>query len=248
MAKLKTSVKKICECCGKEFEAGKTITRCCSDYCSKKAYKEAMRKKRLVSVENSTAQKKVEKVKKDLSNRQGYSIAEVAKLLGKSRMTIYRYVVSGIIKAKRVSRKFTIISQKSIDEFLEAVIPYEVLPTKERKPISEWYTLEKITEKYGIKYRRLRDIINKERIPEKKDGKITLVAKTRIDNYFKRQGYDEAVINLSEWLIFSDIIEQYGMTKNATYTFLSENHIPKKQQNGKRYYSKQHIDNLKSKQ
>jgi len=247
MTKLKQPVKKICEYCGKEFEAGKTTTKCCSDYCSKRAYKETKRKKALELVGNFTIQKKADRVKKDLSNRQGYSIADTATLLGKSRMTIYRYVVSGKIKAKRVSSKFTIIPKKSIDEFLEVTTPYEPLPAKERKPIAEWYTLEEITEKYGIKYRRLRDIVNKERIPEKKDGKITLIAKNKIDNYFRKQGYDEAVINLSEWLTLPDVIKQYNMTENAAYSFLSENHIPKKQQSGKRHYSKWHIDKIKYK-
>jgi len=187
MTKLKQPVKKICEYCGKEFEAGKTTTRCCSDYCSKRAYKDAKRKEALKSTENLTAQKKVEKIKNDLSNRQGYSVVEVAALLGKCRQTIYSLIYSGKIEAIRVSPKFTIIPQKSIDEFLEVTAPYELLPKKERKPISDWYTLEEITEKYGIKYRRLRDIINRERIPEKKEGKTTLIAKNRVDNYFSKR-------------------------------------------------------------
>ncbi|MDR1633009.1 MAG: helix-turn-helix domain-containing protein, partial [Dysgonamonadaceae bacterium] len=160
MTRLKQPIKKICEYCGKEFDAGKTTTRCCSDYCSKRAYKDTKRKNILMQTKAQTDNKKAEKIKSNLSNRQGYSIAETASLMGVSRMTIYRYVISGKIQAKQITGKKTFISQKSINEFLEVTKPYEVHPAAERKPISEWYTLEEITEKYGIKYRRLRDIIN----------------------------------------------------------------------------------------
>jgi len=185
MTRLKKPVKKICEYCGKKFEAGKRTTRCCSGYCSKRAYKDAKRKQVLESVKDYTIQKKEEKINIDFSNRQGYSVAEVAKLLGKCRQTIYNLVHSGKIKAIKVSQRFTIIPQKSIDEFLTVKAPYELLPVQERKPVSDWYTLKEITDKYGIKYRRLRDIINREQIPEKKVGRTTLIAKNRIDVYFK---------------------------------------------------------------
>jgi predicted DNA-binding ArsR family transcriptional regulator len=122
-----------------------------------------------------------------------------------------------------------------------------VLPTKEHKAIEDWYTLSEVTEKYGIKYRRLRNIINAENIPEKKYGKLTLMAKNKTDAYFKKQGYDQSIINLSEWLTIPEIKKQYGMTENTAYSFVSDHGIPKKQKNGRRYYSKQHIDNIKNK-
>jgi predicted nucleic acid-binding Zn ribbon protein/transposase len=247
MTRLKQPVRKHCEYCGKEFEAGKTTTRCCSDYCSKRAYKEAKRKKVAELTEDSSMLKKVEKEKNQLSGRQGYSIAETAILLGKSRRTIHRYVVAGEIKAKRLSSKFTIIPQKSIDDFLNVAMPYEMLPTKERKPIDEWYTLKEVTKKYGIKYRQLRNIINREHIPEKKKGRTTLLAKGKTDTYFKNQKYNESLLNLSEWLTFLDVRAKYNLSESAARSFLSENKIPKKQKDGKRYYSKFHIDTIKNK-
>jgi predicted DNA-binding transcriptional regulator AlpA len=161
---------------------------------------------------------------------------------------MYRYVVSGVIKAKRVSLRSTIVPQSSIDEFLKVTVPYEPLPMKEHKPISEWYTINEITEKYGIKYSRLYNIVVEERIPKKKVGKSILIAKNRIDKYFEKRGYDEDINNLSGWITLSDIKEQYNMTDNAAYSFIYENRIPKKQKDGKRYYSKWHIDNIKNKE
>ena len=249
MTKSKLPIKKICEYCGKEFEAGRITSRCCSGYCNKRAYKDAKRKKTVVTVENLTAQKKIEKVGNGFSNRQCFSIAEAAELLGKCRQTIYNLVYSGMIEAKRISSRLTVIPQKSIDAFLEIKVPYEPFPKKkEHTIISDWYTFEEITEKYGIQYGRLNNIINKNRIPKKKAGRTTLIAKNRIDDYFKRHGYDEAVIHLSEWVSISDLKEIYGMTETSAYSFLSENNIPKKQKDGKRYYSKWHIDKIKHKE
>jgi excisionase family DNA binding protein len=248
MTKAKQSIRKICEYCGKEFDAWKTTTRCCSDYCNKRAYKQAKRKKVIEATEIITADKKTEKIKTDLSEHQYLSISEVARLMSVSRWTVYRYVVSGIIPCIRINKRTTRIKRSDLDLLFENAKPYEVnQKTQERKPITGWYTLLEITEKYGIKYRRLRDIVNSENIPEKKDGKITLIAKNRIDAYFKKQGYDETITNLSEWITLSELREQYSMTENAAYSFLSENHIPRKQQNGQRYYSKLHIANSKNK-
>ena len=163
-------------------------------------------------------------------------------------MTIYRYVISGKIKAKRISPRWTIITQTSIDEFLEEATPYENNPIQKRKPITDWYTVEEITEKYGIQYRRLRDIITKEKIPEKKEGKKVLIAKNKINNYFRKRGYDESITGISDWITLPDLMEQYNMSESAAYSFLSENRIPKKQKDGRRYYSKWHIDNIKHKE
>jgi hypothetical protein len=141
----------------------------------------------------------------------------------------------------------TFISRKTLDEWIENEIPYKRPQARERQPVAEWYTLSEITEKYGIKYRRLRDIINKENMQEKKDGKLTLIAKNKIDAYFKKQGYEKTTINLAEWLTFPEMCKRYNMTENTAYSFISDYDIPKKQQNGKRYYSKQHIDTIKNK-
>jgi excisionase family DNA binding protein len=194
-----------------------------------------------------TVSKKDEKIQMDLSDRPYLNIAEVAKLLGVCRQTVYNFVYSGKIKATRITSKLTFISREKLDEWINNEMPYKKTSKAITQPITEWYTLSEITEKYGIKYRRLRDIINKENIPEKKDGKLTLIAKNKIDVYFKKQGYNETTINLTDWITISEIMKQYEITENTAYSFVSDYNIPKKQQNGKRYYSKQHIDTLKYK-
>ena len=191
---------------------------------------------------------KRERAKVDLSGQDYISISEAAALMGVSRWTIYRNVVKGIIPAKRLSQRMTLIRKKDIEALFDKVEPYEVLTTGERKPIDEWYTIDEVTEKYGLLRHRIRKIINAENIPTKKAGTRTLIAKSRIDAYFRKRRFDDTLSNLADWITTTEIMEIYGMTEHGVRVFVSRYAIPKKRLNGKLYYSKQHIDKLKHKE
>jgi len=243
----KEPIKKLCEYCGKEFQASRHDTRYCSHNCNRKAYRETKRKEVIALTETLVSKKKIEKVVINLSDRDYLSTSEVALLTGLSRWTIYRNVVNGTIPAKRISQRTTLIRRKDIESLFDKVEPYEVLTTGDRKPIDDWYTMDDITEKYGLLRHRIRKIINAEGITTKKDGTRTLIAKGKIDSYFRKKGFDNSLSNLANWLTISDIVEEYGMTEQGVYVFVSRYSIPKKRVNGKLYYSKQHIDKLKNK-
>jgi excisionase family DNA binding protein len=243
----KEPIKKLCDYCGKEFQASRQDTLYCSHSCNRKAYRETKRKEVVALTETLVSKKQIEKTVVSLSDREYLSISEVAALTGVSRWTIYRYAANGIIPAKRISQRTTLIRKKDIESLFDEVEPYEVLQTGERKPIDEWYTLDDITEKYGLLRHRIRKIINTEGITTKKDGTRTLIAKGKIDAYFRKKGFDGSLNNLADWLTISGVMEEYGMTEQSVYVFVSRYSIPKKRANGKLYYSKQHIDKLKNK-
>ena len=157
-------------------------------------------------------------------------------------------MVKGCIPAKRLSQRTTLIRKKDIEALFDVIEPYEVLTTGVRKPIDEWYTIDEVTEKYGLLRHRIRKIINAEGIPTKKAGTRTLIAKNKIDAYFRKKGFDATLSNLAEWITTLQVIETYGMTERAVRIFVSRYTIPKKRINGKLYYSKQHIDKLKNKE
>lgn len=244
----KEPIRKICEYCGCEFEAYTQIARYCSYACNSKAYKENKRKE-VISLTSSIASKnKRERTKTDLSERDYLSISEAASLLGWCKQTVYNYCHKGIIPAKRLSRRTTLIRKKDIEALFEVVEPYEVLTTGVHKPIDEWYTIDEITEKYGLLRHRIRKIINAECIPTKKAGTRTLIAKSKIDTYFRRKGFDSTLSNLADWITTIEVMETYNMTEHSVRVFVSRYAIPKKRLNGKLYYSKQHIDKLKNKE
>ena len=181
----KETIRKICEYCGCEFEAYTQTARYCSHACNSKAYKENKRKE-VVSLTSSIASKtKRERAKADLSGRDYLSISEAASLLGWCKQTVYNYCHKGIIPAKRLSKRTTLIRKKDIEALFNIVEPYEVLATGVHKPIDEWYTIDEVTEKYGLLRHRIRKIINAEGIPTKKAGTRTLIAKSKIDAYFR---------------------------------------------------------------
>lgn len=89
--------------------------------------------------------------------------------------------------SEEIIQAHDIDTQKDIEALFEAVEPYEVLTTGERKPIDEWYTIDEVTEKYGLLRHRIRKIINAEGIPTKKAGTCTLIAKGKMDAYFRKK-------------------------------------------------------------
>lgn len=244
----KEPIKKICEFCGCEFDAYTQNARYCSHDCNRKAYRDIKRKEVISLTASIASQTKRERAKTDLAGREYISISDAAILMGVSRWTIYRNVVKGIIPAKRLSRRTTLIRKKDIEALFEDIEPYEVLTTGERKQIDEWYTIDEVTEKYGLLRHRIRKIINAEGIPTKKAGTRTLIAKARIDAYFRKKGFDSTLSNFSEWITTPEAMEKYNMTEQGVRVFVSRYTIPKKRINGKLYYSKQHIDKLKNKE
>ena len=244
----KEPIKKICEFCGCEFEAYTQVARYCSHDCNRKAYREIKRKEVIFLTASMASQTKRERAKSDLSEREYISISDAAAIMGVSRWTIYRNVVKGCIPAKRLSQRTTLIRKKDIEALFDVIEPYEVLTTGVHKPIDEWYTIDEVTEKYGLLRHRIRKIINAEGIPTKKAGTRTLIAKNKIDAYFRKKGFDATLSNLAEWITTLQVLETYGMTERAVRIFVSRYTIPKKRINGKLYYSKQHIDKLKNKE
>lgn len=191
---------------------------------------------------------KRERAKAGLSGRDYINISEAARLLGWCKQTVYNYCHKGIIPAKRLSQRTTLIRKKDIEALFEVVEPYEILITGQRKPIDEWYTIDEVTEKYGLLRHRIRKIINAEGIPTKKAGTRTLIAQNKIDTYFRKKGFDATLSNIADWITTPEIMETYGMTENGVRVFVSRYAIPKKRINGKLHYSKQHIDKLKNKE
>lgn len=244
----KEPIKKICEFCGCEFDAYTQNARYCSHDCNRKAYRDIKRKEVISLTASIASQTKRERAKTDLAGREYLSIMEAAMLLGWCKQTVYNYCHKGIIPAKRLSRRTTLIRKKDIEALFEDTEPYEVLATGERKQIDEWYTIDEVTEKYGLLRHRIRKIINAEGIPTKKAGTRTLIAKGKIDAYFRKKGFDSTLSNFSEWITTPEAMEKYNMTEQAVRVFVSRYTIPKKRINGKLYYSKQHIDKLKNKE
>jgi excisionase family DNA binding protein len=111
----KIFVTRICEFCGKQFEARTTFTRFCSSSCNGKSSKDALRKKKIELSNNETLQRA--NLPFEVLNAKPFlSVNDVSKLLGVSTRTIYRLIKRGELLVKKVGRR-TIVSKDEIKRY-----------------------------------------------------------------------------------------------------------------------------------
>lgn len=107
----KIHIPKTCEYCGKAFIARTTVTKCCSDNCSKRAYKARKRQEKIqASLEldlnkSNIVQKETATTPSSLNSKDFLSITEASQLIGVSRWTIQRMVKRGQLKSVQFGRK-----------------------------------------------------------------------------------------------------------------------------------------------
>jgi excisionase family DNA binding protein len=174
-------ISKICEFCGKEFIARKTITKCCSASCTKKAYKARMRQSKIEKVQNET-----EKIKnKDINEVQSkdyLSVADVCLLIGISRRTIYRMIGRNELQAGKFGKR-TIIRRADIDSiFTQPVTKSDESAQPDQLRVTEWIGLSEVQEKYKVSPKALSDIIKRNNVPKLQEGIFVFVSKNHIDN------------------------------------------------------------------
>ena len=110
-------IPKICQLCGKEFVARTTTTQFCGDECAKKAYKKRARESKLKQVTPLVSQ--IQSFNQELIKDKIFlSISETSRLLGASRMTIYRQIKQGAIKTGKIGRR-TLIKRSEIEKLFQ---------------------------------------------------------------------------------------------------------------------------------
>ena len=238
MATSNFRIKKICEWCGKEFEAQKVSTRFCSHRCANFAYKRAIRKKRVQTTESQTQVQKTERIIEDIKEKEYLSFSETGRLLGLSRQAIYTMVKAGHLKASKISSRLSFIRRTDIDAMLQNK-PYQYRMPKDTIPITDFYTTNEIKEKFGVKDSWIFHIAKEHNIPRTFHCGKTYWSKKHIDDYFAKKAPDPEI---KEWYSTQDMQEKFGMTLTAIYSFVSKNAIPKKKVGIMVYYSKKHVD------
>ena len=224
MATSNFRIKKICEWCGREFEAQKVSTRFCSHRCANFAYKRAIRKKRVQTTESQTQVQKTERIIEDIKEKEYLSFSETGRLLGLSRQAIYTMVKAGHLKASKISSRLSFIRRADIDAMLQNK-PYQYRMPKDTIPITDFYTTNEIKEKFGVKDSWIFHIAKEHNIPRTFNRGKTYWSKKHFDDYFSKKAPDPEI---KEWYSTQDMQEKFGMTLTAIYSFVSKNAIPKK--------------------
>ena len=107
-------VQKICQQCGKEFEAKKTTTKTCSDSCAKMYYKARQRAAKIETVNSETLHIKTKPLE-EIKVKEFLTVRDVATLLNCSVRSVYYYINAGNIKAVNLAERITRIKRSDID-------------------------------------------------------------------------------------------------------------------------------------
>lgn len=106
---------KICQYCGKEFEARTTVTKTCSDPCAKMLYKKKQREKKVEGAKAETQRIKNKPVE-DLKVKEFLTVREVAALLNCSIRSVYNHIENKQLKAVNLSQRLTRVKRSELDK------------------------------------------------------------------------------------------------------------------------------------
>ncbi len=187
-------VQRICQHCEQEFTARTTVTRFCSDKCSKAAYKARKRAEKVQKSNSETKQIKTKPIE-ELKAKEFLTVTDVSRLIGCSRQNVYKLINAGKLKATNILEKKTIVQRHDLDKlFTESEYPNFIGLDKQVKEMYEWkqagafeiedcYTINEVLEKYSISETALYNLIKRESIPKIKKGWYAYVPKPIIDEY-----------------------------------------------------------------
>lgn len=111
-------VQRICQHCGKSFEARTTVTKHCGQSCASRAYKVRLRNKKVERSQTET--KAIEnRPLEEIKSKEFLTVRDVAKLLSSSRQTVYSLIDAGTLKAFKLTDRKTLIRRADIDKLFQ---------------------------------------------------------------------------------------------------------------------------------
>ena len=221
----------------RDFIAQKTTTACCSKQCANALYKKRKRDEAIKANNQIVEQKIEEKPIERIKDKPFLTITEAALYLGVTRPTVYGHIKRGELNVIRLGCKY-LLKKEDIDKLFNTPIVFHT-PTKEKAPITDFYTTAEVKEKYHVNESWIFVIAKKHNIPRTFNRGKTYWSKKHIDAYFAKKAPNPDII---EWYSTQDMQDKFGMTLSAIYNFASKNAIPKKKEGIMMYYSKKHVD------
>lgn len=178
-------VNKNCVFCGVKFVAKKTTTKCCSDNCAKRLYKQVKRDEKIrLSSDLPLLQVETFDIV-EIQKKEYLSVKETMALLGISRTSIYRMIEDGRLrkiegfKAVRIRRSdFDRLFDKKIEktDFIQYKLPY--------LSNDNYYTINEVLKKFNISSGSFYNLCKKHQIPKIPNGKSVFVPKDLVNKIF----------------------------------------------------------------
>jgi excisionase family DNA binding protein len=189
MAKSQLKLPKICEQCGKPFEAKTVATRFCSSYCVNKSGREKKRRAKEAEQKQKLLEESIDKIT-EIQTRPFISVSEATVLFGISKDTIRRLIKAGKIPAYNLGQRLTRVRRVHIEAMFTAVdFPEESEeePVKMHYDKNECYNIAEVSEKFGVSPSTVNKTIRKYSIPRRQIGKYVYVPKEQIEMLFSNK-------------------------------------------------------------
>lgn len=176
-------IERICQLCMRIFIAKTTVTKYCSDNCSKRAYKARLKNKKIeVSVKETRSIKN--KLQSTIRSKEYLTVSDASELLNCSTRTLYRFINEGKVKASNLSIRKTLIRKCEIDSFFDQQIIEPVIINEsesEEFKIELYYNIGEIQQEFNISEKALYELIKRNNISKCKRGKFVYVKKILIN-------------------------------------------------------------------
>ncbi|MCQ2608408.1 MAG: helix-turn-helix domain-containing protein [Bacteroidales bacterium] len=231
MERIRTYLK-VCQFCGKEYYAYKSTTKCCSDSCSKRLYKQNKRTQ-LLQIEERTVKKRLAQ---DLQQEAFLSISDAARLLHVSRPTMMNIIKTKCICVHSSSKRMKRINKEDLLQACSKEISAPIV--KETNLISVKEALEKYKISITWFYHKIRPA---NLTPIKIKGVAFYDAED-----LKKLLYVKQHVEIRDWYTVSQIVEQFNLKRPRVYEILTDNkEIPRKRVGKDILISKKHWDDIR---
>ena len=245
MATSSIRIKKVCDWCGKEFEAQKCSTRYCCKRCAEHAYKDRKRQERKTETETKLIETIIRQKEEAVYHRDYLSVQETADLMGVKRNAIYQLIYRGKLKAYRLTSRGTRISRKDIDDLL--VTSLYVRKSKAQssttdengEAISEFYTTKEIIEKFRVSNSWEFAQGKAHNIPKVYHRGKTLWSKVHCDRVFTAK---PETPKEDDWISYSDVRAEYNLTHDQLHNYVKYHGLRRKKVGKYTYILKSEID------
>lgn len=245
MATSNIRIKKVCEWCGKEFEAQKCTTRFCCKRCAEHAYKERQRQQRKRETETKVIETIICEKEKAVEDKVYLSVQETADLMGVKRNAIYQLIYRGKLKAYRLTSRVTRISRKDIEDVLNTNLyvrnsKAKSLTTDENgDAISEFYTTKEIMEKFNVSNSWVFAQGKAHDIPKVYHRGKTLWSKVHCDRVFSAK---PGTPKEEDWISYSYVRAEYNLTHDQLHNYVKYHGLRRKKVGKYTYILRSEID------
>lgn len=226
--------KKTCQHCGKTFIAQKATTKYCSIQCSRHAFKEQCRNKRL----EDESTRILESRRLKMAMKEYLSITEASMLLGISRPTLYKMISNRGIKTIRLGRRTVRIKRSDIEDAATEYAPINATISEVKDKKVTLTTRDETMQKFNISMGWFYQKIKIEKItPVIIDGKQYYDNK-QINRIFAKETHPEILL----WYTAIELAEKHNITKEHVFEYAHDHNIPKKKVGRETLISKEHWD------